>query len=587
MKRPISVLKFGSSVLEREADLVRAVHAIFAELRAGHAVIAVVSALGNTTDELLAEARSATFAPDPRVLARLLATGEARAAALLSLAVERAGLPVGLLGAENAGILTEGPLLDAAPIGLDEDLLHGELAKAPIVVLPGFVGRRVDGELSLLGRGGSDLTAVYVAGRLGAARCILFKDVDGLFEWDPAQVERGRPRRFANCTYADVLALPEGIVQHKAVTTARALGLTFEVGTLLASERTRVSAEPSTWAPPADAAPVGPLRVALLGLGTVGGGVLQHLCGFPDGFEVRHIVVRDLAKHTGAGRAADLGLDPRVFTTNFADVQGVDLVIEALGGVEPAADWIAACLKRGVHVVTANKAAVAARVAELEALADQSGAVFATSAAVGGVVPALETARRLCADPTQSVRSIEGVLNGTSSFVLDRLALGEALGEAVAAAQERGFAEADPTLDLDGSDVAHKLELLARATFGPAATLEWQRLEGLAAASEADFAAAQRSGGIVRLVARATAQASTVMLEVGPQVLAGEHPLGRASGASNGVCFELTGAGVVTLTGAGAGRWPTAESVMGDVLELVRARGRRAATATQHNRTER
>jgi homoserine dehydrogenase len=640
VKRPISVQKFGSSVLEREDDLQRAVHAIFADVRAGYSVIAVVSALGNTTDELLAEARAATFAPDPRVLARLLATGEARAAALLSLAIERAGLPVGLLGSENAGIVTEGPLLDASPIGLDEDLLLGELAHAPVVVLPGFVGRRVDGELTLLGRGGSDLTAVYVAGRLRAERCVLFKDVDGLYEWDPRDVERGAPRRFANCAYTDVLALPEGIVQHKAVTTARALGLAFEVGRLVddGAGRTCVSQEPSTWFADTNG-PQRPLRIALLGLGTVGGGVLTHLLADPARFQVRNILVRDLDKHIGANRAAALGVDARVFTNDVRVIQAaaaskaqdhshesihsnraisanraigasesgdegaaIDLVIEALGGVEPAATWLLGFLNQGVSVITANKAAVAKRFDELHAAAAEHAVFLGLSATVGGVVPALETARRLrgpappSAIETRStalpvgppslagtdvmhprsegapIRSVEGVLNGTSSFVLDRLASGESLEEAVAAAQARGLAEADPTMDLDGSDVVHKLLILAATTFAerklPAVL--WMRRAGIEAATPDLFAQASAQGGVVRLVARAClASDGALQLEVAPQVLCAAHPLGRLSGAGNGVCFEVAGQGVVTVRGEGAGRWPTAESVMGDVFAAL------------------
>lgn len=622
MKRPISVQKFGSSVLEREDDLQRAVHAIFADVRAGYSVIAVVSALGNTTDELLAEARAATFAPDPRVLARLLATGEARAAALLSLAIERAGLPVGLLGSENAGIVTEGPLLDASPIGLDEDLLLGELAHAPVVVLPGFVGRRVDGELTLLGRGGSDLTAVYVAGRLRAERCVLFKDVDGLYEWDPRDGERGAPRRFLNCAYADVLALPEGIVQHKAVTTARALGLAFEVGRLVddGAGRTRVSGEPSTWFADVPSPPQ-PLRIALLGLGTVGGGVLAHLLANPLHFDVRHILVRDLDKHIGANRAAALGIETRVFTDDVRVIQAaasrretrakgaaegsaeqdasIDLVIEALGGVEPAAKWLLGFLKQGVSVITANKAAAASCLDELRAAAAEHAAFLGLSATVGGVVPVLETAQRLRqraaqtgAEPSQNsapIRSVEGVLNGTSSFVLDRLATGESLEQAVAAAQARGLAEADPTLDLDGSDVVHKLLILAATTFDERAcsSVAWTRRVGIKAATPALFAQAAASGGVVRLVARAClGNDGALQLEVGPQVLSPAHALGRLQGAGNGVCFEVAGQGVVTVRGEGAGRWPTAESIMGDVFQALACWQRHARSAQPNLHSE-
>lgn len=573
MKPAVSVLKFGSSVLREEADLTCAVHAIFADLRRGRRVVAVVSAIGATTDRLLAEARAATEAPDARLLARLLATGEARAAALLGLALERAGLPVALLGPENAGIVTEGDLLDAHPIGLDEERLFGELAARPVLVLPGFVGRRLDGELTLLGRGGSDLSAVFVAGRLGAERCVLFKDVEGLFEWDPSDTQRALPRRFAACSYADVLALPGGIVQKKAIATARELGLVFEVGCLGARPggRTLVGPGPSRFAPlPGSGADERPLRVGLLGLGTVGGGVHAHLLPLGSQFTIASILVRDRAKHVVAGRARAAELVPELVTDDpdgfFA--AELDVVVEALGGEEPAGSLVARALEAGLHVVSANKAALAARWDELVQLAAARDVRLLASAAVGGVVPMLETARRLFAVGPGHVASLEGVLNGTSSFVLGRLAEGDDLASAVHAAQDRGLAEADPRLDLDGTDVAHKLELLARATFGPAKCV-WGKRMGVEAAGPELFEAVRVRGGSVKLVARAVRlEPGGVRLDVAPIVLSGNHPLAGLRGAGNGVLFELSGEGPLVLFGEGAGRWPTAESVLGDLYEV-------------------
>lgn len=578
MKQAISVQKFGSSVLRDEADLTQAVHAIYADLRLGRRVVAVVSAIGATTDRLLAEARATTEAPDARVLARLLATGEARAAALLALALERAGLPVALLGSENAGIVTEGDLLDARPIGLDEVLLRGELAARSIVVLPGFVGRRADGELTLLGRGGSDLSAVFVAGRLGAERCVLFKDVAGIFEWDPSDADLGTPRRFAVCSYADALELSGGIVQHKAVAAARELGLAFEVGGLDAPEGARTWVGPGPSRFEATSVATRPLRVGLLGLGTVGGGVYEHLLKQSSSFEVTSILVRDRDKHVRAGRAVATGLVPELVTADPEEFfrAELDLVVEALGGEEPAGALLARALEAGLHVVSANKAALAAHGQALRTRATEERLLLLTSAAVGGVVPMLEAARRVAASgPWPAVTMLEGVLNGTSSFVLDRLAEGEALSDAVLAAQDRGLAEADPGLDLDGTDVAHKLELLARATFGDC-ELVWTRKVGVEAAETALFASARACAGSVKLVARAVPLVGSepesprvVHLEVAPMVLAGAHPLASLRGAGNGVSFDLPGQEPLVLFGEGAGRWPTAESVVGDLLEVL------------------
>src|SRR5689334_16886476 len=158
----IKVLKFGSSVLRSEEDLSLAVHEIYREWRRGARVLAVVSAFGDTTDRLLARAESLCPEPEPSALAALLATGEATSAALLGLALARAGLPVKVLDPAQAGLLTDGGRLDAALISADIERLHEELQSA-VVVLPGFVGRDAEGGATLLGRGGSDLTALFLA----------------------------------------------------------------------------------------------------------------------------------------------------------------------------------------------------------------------------------------------------------------------------------------------------------------------------------------------------------------------------------------------------------------------------------------
>ncbi|MDF1836353.1 MAG: homoserine dehydrogenase, partial [Planctomycetota bacterium] len=188
--QPISVLKFGSSVLRSVEDLPSVVHGIYGEWRRGRRVIAVVSALGSTTDDLLAQARELEVDPDPRHLAQLLATGENTSGALLTLALQRAGVPARSVGPGDIGLVSQGGHLDAHPVGLDVHALRNQLKTIPVLVLPGFVSHRSDGDLALLGRGGSDLTAIHLAGCLAksaeSVRCLLVKDVPGLFEWDPA-----------------------------------------------------------------------------------------------------------------------------------------------------------------------------------------------------------------------------------------------------------------------------------------------------------------------------------------------------------------------------------------------------------------
>ncbi|MFT5153890.1 MAG: homoserine dehydrogenase, partial [Planctomycetota bacterium] len=181
----IRVLKFGSSVLRSEEDLPLAVHEIYRFLRRGERVVAVTSAIGDTTDELLARAGALDGEQQQDHLAALLATGEEAAAAMLAMACERAGLRVARLDAVHAGFRTSGPLGDAELTEIDTGRIHAALADCPLVVLAGFVGRSDCGRTAVLGRGGSDLTALFVAEQLDARRVRLIKAVDGIYDCDP------------------------------------------------------------------------------------------------------------------------------------------------------------------------------------------------------------------------------------------------------------------------------------------------------------------------------------------------------------------------------------------------------------------
>lgn len=560
---PVVVLKFGSSVLPDEAALPTAVHEIYRHVRAGRRVVAVVSALGATTDRLLSRAQGFVPSPDAGALAAWVATGEAQAAALLGLAIDRAGVPVTVLDSGAIGLRTEGPLHDASAVDLDSAAIARALAAAPVLVVPGFVGRDSAGRATLLGRGGSDLTALFIAAQIGARECVLLKDVDGLYDRDPAaDVDAQRYRRVS---YDDVLALSEGIVQHKAVRFARARGVEFSVACIGKDEGTIVGAGPSEF----HAVSGGErrrLRVGLLGLGTVGRGVYDQISARPDLFEVVGIAVREVERHAASGVSRSL-LTGDAWAVVRADC---DVIVEALGGDEPAGGLIAEALRRGRDVVTANKAVIAARAEELEAIAAVSGARLLYSAAVGGGVPVVETVRRLANQRSAGgVESVEGVLNGTTNFVLDRLADGVSFDDAVKLAQALGFAEADPSADLDGVDAANKLAVLARAAFGEA--IDPTRIErrGIREVTPAVAAEARRAGGAVRLVARLRREGGRVIASVGPEVLAAGHPLAGARDERNIAVIRTAGGGETVAAGRGAGRWPTAESVIGDLFELL------------------
>jgi homoserine dehydrogenase len=251
--RPVIVLKFGSSVLRSEDELPRAVAEIARHRDLGRSVIAVVSAIGTTTEVLLEKAHRISRHPEPSALALMVATGEDVAAAFLTMALEDAELPVALMEPVGIGLRCDGEPLDAIPCGLDTELVRRAIAGGRVGVVPGFYGRGPDGKIYLLGRGGSDLTALHLAHSLGAA-CRLLKDVDGVYDGDPGH-PRGA-RRFAQLSYDDALALRAKVVQEKALRFAREHGLAFEVAAPGAERATRIGNFPTRLADaPEPAAP--------------------------------------------------------------------------------------------------------------------------------------------------------------------------------------------------------------------------------------------------------------------------------------------------------------------------------------------
>jgi homoserine dehydrogenase len=557
MRSPLTVLKLGGSVLRSERDLASAVHEVYRHRRRGARVLCVVSAFHGETDALTATARDIDDAPPAHALVPLLATGELRAAALLTLALERAGLPARALDPATHGPRVVGDLVDARPVGLDRAAYGRAFARADVLVLPGFVGRARDGAAALLGRGGSDLSALFVAQRLDAQRCVLVKDVPGLFERDPA-LPGPPPRRYSSIGWERAAALGGRVLQPKALDFARAQRFSFEVTAFGCTTSTRVGACPDVLVAPTP--PARPLRVALLGYGTVAGGVHARLAAHPERFEVVGALVRD-------PRRPRAGAPP--LTSNAAELlaQHLDVVLELAGGVEPASGWMRRALRSRRHVVTANKAALAEHGAELDALARARGVRLLFSASVGGAVPCLAAARRAA---RRGLASFEGVLNGTSTFLLERMQAGAPYAAALDAARDAGLAEADPALDVDGTDAAQKLLLLARAAFGSAAAPRWLTRRGLAAVEPAQLRAAAADGRAVRLVAACHNTSAGLVASVAPRTLAPGDPLGATFGADCALRLTYADGTEELLRGRGAGRWPTTEAVLGDLFALER-----------------
>ena len=246
---PLVVLKFGSSVLGTERDYAAAVAGIQRHLQRGERVLAVVSALKGATDRLLADAHFFGPEPEPAATASLLATGESASAARLALALDAAGVDAALLDPGAIGLTTHGPLLDADPVAVNADAVRRALEHSGAAVVAGFYGRDSAGGYALFGRGGSDLTALFLAQRLGARSCRLVKDVEGVYEHDPGAGGKA-PRRYEQLSWDDALKLGSRVVQPKTLHFARRERIVFEVGRVGSTACTRVGPGPSTWARP-------------------------------------------------------------------------------------------------------------------------------------------------------------------------------------------------------------------------------------------------------------------------------------------------------------------------------------------------
>ncbi|MGB7449838.1 MAG: homoserine dehydrogenase [Ornithinimicrobium sp.] len=320
-----------------------------------------------------------------------------------------------------------------------------------------------------------------------------------------------------------------------------------------------------------------PVRVALLGCGTVGGAVAGVLTsraamyaervGRP--LEVCGIAVKDL----DAPRDLDPGLLDLLTSDGSALVRRADLVVEVMGGFEPARTLIRSALEQSKPVVTANKQLIAAAGPELEAVAQTHGTTVDYEAAVAAAVPVLRVVRESLAG--DRISSITGIVNGSTNYVLDMVARhGWGFADAVRRAGELGYLESDPTEDLEGLDAAAKIVILARLAWGVDLTLDDVHREGIAHLSDADFQAAASCGQVIKLLASAWASGDAerphVELAVRPVALGADDPLAQVREGRNGVVIEAESAGVVSLFGAGAGGPETASAVLGDVVNAAR-----------------
>ncbi|MDO8383988.1 MAG: homoserine dehydrogenase [Microbacterium sp.] len=322
------------------------------------------------------------------------------------------------------------------------------------------------------------------------------------------------------------------------------------------------------------------LRVALLGAGAVGsqvaGLLLRHGDELADRagarLELAGIAVRDV----DAPRDVDL---PRELFTTDADslIVGSDIVIELMGGLEPARTSILHALSSGADVVTANKALLATHGAEIYDAADQVGASVYYEAAAAGAIPIIRPLRDSLAG--DRVRRIMGIVNGTTNYILDRMDTeGADFAEVLADAQRLGYAEADPTADVEGYDAAQKAAILASLAFHTSVPLDAVHREGITSIDASLIESARHAGYVVKLLAvceriedaSGTGPAEAISVRVYPALVPRTHPLASVHGANNAVFVEAEAAGSLMFYGAGAGGVQTASAVLGDVVSAAR-----------------
>lgn len=550
----LCVLKFGSSVLAEEGDYPAVALEIYRHVRDGEKVIAVVSALAGQTDALLTQAERVGGAGHDALTARLARVGELHSAALMALAVSRMGMRVCTMDPDEMGLKATGEPLDSNLSDLDAEAVWTKLAKCEVVVVPGFTAMHDDYGVVTLGRGGTDLSAVFFAARLGADRVRLIKDVDGVYAEDPAA--NPNAQRFAQLDYARATQASAGLIQEKAIRAAEANDVIIEVAALAQAGETRIARLPVKLSH-RERSPK--LRVALLGCGAVGAGVLAHLKHWKHLFEVNPVLVRHPMRYAEDG---DFTSEP-----DHALAGKVDIVVDVLVGADFPASLLVPALRSGAHVVSANKAALAHHYDELHSAAQAGGAMLNFSAAVGGGTPVIERLRAL----KGRVARIEGVMNGTCNFLLDRLHEGWTFDEALARARELGFAEEDSSADVDGHDAVAKLSLLIRQGLNVPIALGDIPRHSLREIDHGALLEAKAKGLVLKQVGRCELKDGKPIASVALEYLPADHPLAAPRNEENAFLVTEKDGTVHKLHAKGAGRWPTAAAVFSDIMDIYRA----------------
>lgn len=319
------------------------------------------------------------------------------------------------------------------------------------------------------------------------------------------------------------------------------------------------------------------IEIAMLGLGTVGSGVkniLEEKCehlsqkifektGIKKEIKISKILVRDKNK--------DYGVDKAILTEDYKEIlsdENIKIVVEVIGGESPATDYMIKAMKEKKHVVSANKLAIAKSKGSLEEEAKKNDVKFMYEASVAGTIPVIRVINDSLV--ANNITKISGIINGTTNYILSKMTNeNQSFEEALKKAQELGFAEADPSSDVDGDDVMYKIAILSRLAFGDWIDLESIDKKGITSVTLKDIEEAKANGKKIKFIAQAEKVEGKLAVSVSLQEIEEKHPLANVDGAMNAVYITCDNAGEILLQGAGAGSRPTASAVVSDIVAIA------------------
>ncbi|KAJ48953.1 homoserine dehydrogenase [Clostridium tetanomorphum] len=316
------------------------------------------------------------------------------------------------------------------------------------------------------------------------------------------------------------------------------------------------------------------IKIGLLGLGNVGKGVwkilnmnreeLQKRSGYD--IEVSKILVKDINKDR------NIDVPKEMLTTNFQDIlndDSIEIIVEVIGGIEPAVDYMISAMKSKKHIVTANKMAIATNGNVLLKTAKEEGVMFYYEASVGGGIPIIHGLKESLT--ANKIEEVIGIINGTTNYILTKMTLeGLSFQDALKEAQEKGYAEADPTADVEAFDAMYKLCILSSLAFDTMVNINSIHREGITNIKSIDIEYAKEFGYVIKLLAIVKERNGELELRVHPTMIPSTHPLANVNDSFNAVFIKGNAVGDLMLYGRGAGELPTGSAVVGDIVSILR-----------------